>query len=198
MESGYMTDKTHNFPIIKKHRSHKYNSYQEASLKDFKNKDNRPIDKTYIVQPKMGGFASYNSSNIKGPNDPAFLKTSYKPDAPSHPEILPFDINLYNPNEKSNDYSYIQKVLNAKVPEPEKPEYYSPILKQIVREMVNSFPLPQNKKVDIIVDVRELITKVKKEISEGDFKNKRPYKEVLKQIYINGPVVTNVPNLSEG
>jgi hypothetical protein len=156
------------------------------------------LDKTYIVQPKMGGFASYNSSNIKGPNDPAFLKTSYKPEAPSHPEILPFDINLYNPNEKSNDYSYIKKVLNNKEPEPEKPEYYSPILKQIVREMVNSFPLPQNKKADITVDIRELITKVKKELSEGDFKNKRPYKEVIKQIYINGPVVTNVPNLSEG
>jgi hypothetical protein len=196
MESSYMADKTQNFPIFKKQRSHKYNSYQEASLKDFKIKDSRPIDKTYIVQPKMGGFASYNLS-LK-PNNKEFLKTSYKPAPPSHPEILPFDINLYNPNEKSNDFSYIKKVLNAKAPEPEKQEYYSPILQQIVREMINSFPLPQNQKAKMNIDIRELITKVKKELYEGDFKNKRPYKDVLKQIYIQGPVVTVVPNLSEG
>jgi hypothetical protein len=197
-EGAYITDDTKNFPIIKKQRSHKYNSYQEDANKKFIDKNNRPIDKTYIVAPRMGGFATFSLS-LK-PHDNEFLQTSYKPDEPSHKEMPSFDIALYSLNEKSNDNSKINSVLNAKPTndEFEKKPYFSPLLNQIVREMVNSFPLPQNEKAAMTTDIRELITRVKKEIKESDFKNKREYKEVLKQIYTQGPVVTVVPNLSEG
>ena len=76
--------------------------------------------------------------------------------------------------------------------------YYSPILKQIVKEMISSFPLPQIEKPKIAKKTFSLIKKVEKELDESDFKNKNEYKKVIKQIYINGPVVKVVPNLSEG
>ena len=48
------------------------------------------------------------------------------------------------------------------------------------------------------IEEKVLIKKVEKELDESDFKNKNEYKKVIKQIYINGPVVKVVPNLSEG
>jgi hypothetical protein len=196
MEGSYTTNDTKNFPIIKKNRSDKYVAYLEYAGKNYIEKKNRPIDKNYIVEPKMGGFAMFDLS-LK-PNSDEFLKTSYVKQPDSHPEMLPWDIQLYSTNERSNNYSKLQKRLNEKEEVPVKSDYYSPLLGQIVKEMVNSFPVAQNHKTEMTKDIRELITKVKKEINESDFKNKREYKNVLKQIYIKGPVVTVVPNLSEG
>jgi hypothetical protein len=195
-EGTYVTQMTKQYPIIKKPRSAKYNSYLESASKEFINKDNRPITKNYIVAPRMGGFATFDTN--LDTNDPEFLKTSYKSDDPSHPEIPSFDISLYSPKEKSNDFSYMKKVLTAKEPEPEKPVYFSPLLQQIVKEMVNSFPLPQTEKPKIAKKTFSLIKKVERELDESDFKNKHEYKEVLKQIYIKGPIINVKPNLSEG
>jgi hypothetical protein len=196
-EGSYITSDTKNFPVIKKQRSHKYTAYEDTANKNYIKKDQRAIDKNYIVAPRMGGFATFELG-LK-PNSDEFLKTSYVQDLPSYPEIPSYDIALYSPDESSNDYSRQEKVLKAKYkPSYEEKPYFSPLLNQIVKEMVNSFPLPQNEKPEMIKDIRELITKVKKNIRENDFKDKREYKEVLKQIYINGPVVTVVPNLSEG
>jgi len=196
-EGSYITSDTKNFPVIKKQRSHKYTAYEDTANKNYIKKDQRAIDKNYIVAPRMGGFATFELG-LK-PNSDEFLKTSYVQDLPSYPEIPSYDIALYSPDESSNDYSRQEKVLKAKYkPSYEEKPYFSPLLNQIVKEMVNSFPLPQNEKPEMIKDIRELITKVKKNIRENDFKDRREYKEVLKQIYINGPVVTVVPNLSEG